>query len=369
MQRGNAVTRPSHGRASFAFGDSPDSVKHKTMLPILRIIPVGGVCLAVLILLLAISPPRETRRGASPEMVLARGPLIDRRQHPEWPQFLMQAAFRRAGEVLSLRDLPDTPTRIAPVALPPERPVMAAAPAPQAPSVSDAAVAAEPQAKPAEPAEPQIEQNAVSTPVMPSPASEGPITRTATLSVDVDNMKSAPAAAAPTPAQADSAPPQALAPAVTPAPPAAVDTSTRVAVLPVERPATDPDPDDVTNSIDAASGSTIPVDIGETSSTELPIVLPRERPPILSTRGRNSRVLPHKRPVRHAKSSVKPRAKPAVAANLQPASEVNLFESLFGNTGADASRASPRSKGAKGVSTSGKVPPYPPTEFYPFPSK
>ena len=119
------------------------------MLPILRIIPVGGVCLAVLILLLAISPPRETRRGASPEMVLARGPLIDRRQHPEWPQFLMQAAFRRAGEVLSLRDLPDTPTRIAPVALPPERPVIAAAPAP---SVSDDAVATEPQAKPAEPA-------------------------------------------------------------------------------------------------------------------------------------------------------------------------------------------------------------------------
>jgi hypothetical protein len=38
------------------FGIDPDSVMHRAMLPILRILPVGGVLLAILILVLALSP-------------------------------------------------------------------------------------------------------------------------------------------------------------------------------------------------------------------------------------------------------------------------------------------------------------------------
>ena len=141
--------------------------------------------------------------------------------------------------------------------------------------------------------------------------------------------------------------------------------------LPVERPATDPDPDDVTGSVDTVSGSTIPVDIGETSSTELPIVLPRERPPILSTRERSSRAVNHKRPMRHARAAPKPAINRAAASNVKPASEVNLFESLFGSAATTASSAPARGKGngTKAASTVVDVPRYPPTAFYPFTSK
>lgn len=80
------------------------------MLPILRIIPVGGVLLAILILILALSPPDGSRSSLSAAIAPARGALVDRDRHPEVRQFLILAALKRASELSRLRDLPDTPS-------------------------------------------------------------------------------------------------------------------------------------------------------------------------------------------------------------------------------------------------------------------
>ena len=79
------------------------------MLPILRILPVGGVLLAILILILALSPPDGSRSSMTTAIAPARGALVDRDRHPEVRQFLILAALKRASELSRLRDLPDTP--------------------------------------------------------------------------------------------------------------------------------------------------------------------------------------------------------------------------------------------------------------------
>ena len=98
------------------------------MLPILRVIPVGGVLLAIAILLLALNPPGDPRG----HLTGAGGALIAREQHPEWPQFLLLAAARRAVELNRLRELPDTTMRSVPPPAPPQAeqpPAVAAVPA------------------------------------------------------------------------------------------------------------------------------------------------------------------------------------------------------------------------------------------------
>jgi hypothetical protein len=84
------------------------------MLPILRILPVGGVLLAIFILFLALNPPDGPRAPLNTAMAPARGALIDVGHHPEARRFLIMAALKRADELSRLRDLPDTPTRTAP---------------------------------------------------------------------------------------------------------------------------------------------------------------------------------------------------------------------------------------------------------------
>jgi len=79
------------------------------MLPILRILPVGGVLLAILILVLAMSPPDASRSPLTTTIAPARGALVDRERHPEMRQFLIQAAVKRADELNRLRELPDAP--------------------------------------------------------------------------------------------------------------------------------------------------------------------------------------------------------------------------------------------------------------------
>jgi hypothetical protein len=104
------------------------------MLPILRILPVGGVLLAIFILLLALNPPDGPRAPLNTAMVPARGALVDVGHHPETRQFLIMAALKRADELNKLRELPDTPTRTAP---PPVEPaVIEPAPAADEPKVA-----------------------------------------------------------------------------------------------------------------------------------------------------------------------------------------------------------------------------------------
>jgi hypothetical protein len=187
------------------------------MLPILRIVPVGGVLLAIMILALALDPPGGSHPALPAAMLPARGALMQASEHPEWRPFLILAAVRRADELNHLRELPDTPVR-----------------------------------------------------------TEG----------------------------AQDAP--------------------KVAGLPTER--SDTDPDDATGTITEMPGVTIPVEIRETSLTELPVAAPEEKPPVIRTpeRGkspsesrRNSTHRPH-----HAKVPAKPK----------PAAQINLLEALFGGS-------------------------------------
>ena len=315
------------------------------MVPWLRILPVGGASAAVLILALALTPPREPRQALSPELALARGPLLDSNEHPEWPQFYVQAAFRRAGEILKLRDLPDAPMVAAPVALPPpQAPAVAIVPPPAAPP-PDSAVQSAAKALDTAPA-----------PVQPARRAD-----------DIDDVKAATAPApadAPTMAQPAPAEITVHAPVPTPAP-----AEPRVAVLPQAQPSVAPE---VTGTISAsADATTIPVDIGESSSDELPVALPPERPPILRAmeRERSSHVVPRKKTktVRRTRVAARPaKARVAKPASIQPASEVNLFDSLF-DAGKNAQRTPAVQK--RGAARTSQNPPYPQIDTYPFGTK
>ena len=158
-------------------------------------IPVGGVFLAIAILVLSLNAPGGSRMVS---LLTARGPLQQIDEHPEWRQVLIRAALQRADELNRLRDLPDEPVGSAP----------------QEP---------------------------------------------------------------------------------------------KVAGLPVER--SDADPEDITGTINEAPAATIPIDIGETSSTELPTIRPDDKPPEVKTPARlKSQNVNHRKVAR--RSSRKP-AKPA----------------------------------------------------------
>ena len=68
------------------------------MLPIFRILPVGGVLLAITLLALALNPPASMHSHLTPGAVPMRGAMIEQSAHPEWRQFLLLAAIRRTDE-------------------------------------------------------------------------------------------------------------------------------------------------------------------------------------------------------------------------------------------------------------------------------
>ena len=195
------------------------------MLPILRILPVGGVLLAILILVLALSPPDGSRPPLATAIAPARGALVDRERHPEWRQFLILAAVRRADELNRLRELPDTPMR--------------SEVAPEAPSPSQ------------------------STPEAP-----------------------------------------------------------QVAVVPTDQ--IDAEPDD-TSPVSEAPAASLPLDIGEPPSTELPVAPPEEKRPQEVRKPEGSK------PVRETRRRVAHRARHTRAtANPRAPGSPNLLEILFG---------------------------------------
>jgi len=191
------------------------------MLPILRILPVGGVILAIMLLVLALNPPAGRHAQLTPGVVPIHGAMIARGDHPEWRQFLMLAAIRRAEELNRLRELPDIPTVTAP----------------QPPANMDGAL-------------------------------EPP----------------------------------------------------KVAGLPATRRDSDPDADDATGSIVQQPAATIPIDIGETSSFELPVGKTEEQPPVIRAPQR----------VKSRNESRIERAPQARRAKAKAEPPFNLFDALFG---------------------------------------
>jgi hypothetical protein len=90
------------------FLQSPRLSYAQHVLPLFRTIFVGGV-LVMLALLAGFGAPRPATSSArlTPP---ARGPLINAAEHPEWKQFLIQAAYQRSDAIERLKELPDAPT-------------------------------------------------------------------------------------------------------------------------------------------------------------------------------------------------------------------------------------------------------------------
>src|SRR5262245_33805449 len=64
---------------------------------------------AILVLVLALSSPDDSRAPLSSAKATSRGVLADRDRQSEARQYLIHAALKRAEELNRLRDLPDTP--------------------------------------------------------------------------------------------------------------------------------------------------------------------------------------------------------------------------------------------------------------------
>ena len=247
------------------------------MLPILRLASVGGVLLAITILGLALIPPSRPHMQWAVADAPARGALIDRQAHPEWRQFLILSALRRAGELDRLRGLPDT----------------------QGDAAGEIAA--------------KLQDGAAK---------------------------------------------------------AKAESGAKLAGLPLVRD--DAEPDDTTASINVAPNATMPIDIGETSSFELPVGPVEEKPPVARSpaigmidSGAGESPVPavaapesptaseqakpvviiHKRSVR--KGPAKPPEAKAAEKNVSLPPPFNLFQAIFASlSGGQSAAAEPQAKPA-----------------------
>jgi len=105
----------------------------------------------------------------------------------------------------------------------------------------------------------------------------------------------------------------------------------QVASLPATPADADNESNDVTGSIDDAPGATIPVEIGEASSIELPLREQELQPPVqgpatLKRPNQSQHKLPNRSRIRNAKARVSP--------PMQQETRQDFFSALFGRTGA-----------------------------------
>jgi hypothetical protein len=306
------------------------------MLPILRIVPVGGVLLAILILVLALTPPDGARAPFAQRLVRERGPLLNRDEHPEWRQLLIRAALRRADEINRLRELPDTPTRIAIVAPAPKTASEAATAGPSKPA-DDEALAhtqAEPTPttvatiQPAAPALPPLPTPEPSPPVAAEiaqpPASEPAYADTSTPTEAANNESTVPPAATAQPVVAE--------PAHTEAPAAAAATVANLAE-PATEPAADRrkselTPGVATGSMDAAPQPPGANAMGAASPMEMPVMLPEKRPASADAPQTTKSTHRYRRRMRKAEAAV-------------PVRPLTFFDLLFNNGTTKLAQATP----------------------------
>lgn len=104
------------------------------MLPLFRFLPVGGVFLAILILVLALKAPGD--RVVPAVSLTASGTQANGNDDPQWRQVAIQAALQRANELARLRDLPDTPPRNEPPVSEPQPTIQETVPAAEPPKVA-----------------------------------------------------------------------------------------------------------------------------------------------------------------------------------------------------------------------------------------
>jgi hypothetical protein len=271
------------------------------MLPALRIIPISGVSLAVLSLVLALNTPGALRPRLTPAMTPIGGSLIADDLHPQRRQFLFLAALRRADEVKKLRQLLDLPVRSHDA-----EGAQTAKPTDVSPAVHVAAV----------PADRRSEQEDVTQTIAPVSGASISLQVAAIPADRRDEQKQ-------------------VTETITPASGASIPL--QVAAVPADRRS---EQEDVTGTIAPASDASIPVGIGESSSSELPVIPHQEQPSAIMMPARRDSsfqrvnvVLPPPRPKITARRSRPKRVhqvrSPQVAATLPDDNQFEPQDSFF----------------------------------------